>query len=75
TGPDGRKLSKTNAAEPLAVTPSAVRDNLAIAAAALGLDPAVMRRSAPAAALVHWSEAWRDRYPLPTPPGEGRSGD
>lgn len=65
-GVDGRKLSKSNHAEPLVA--ERARDNLIAAAAALGLRAPDRVQGAPQPGiddlLADWIDQWRLRYPL-----------
>lgn len=61
-GPDGRKLSKSNQAEPL--RPEQALKNLDQAAQTLGLPPAAYGNIE--TQLAAWVDAWRERYVIPT---------
>ncbi len=61
-GPDGRKLSKSNQAEPL--RPEQALENLDQAARTLGLPPVAYGDIE--TQLASWVDAWRERYITPT---------
>ncbi|TKA89312.1 tRNA glutamyl-Q(34) synthetase GluQRS [Guyparkeria sp. SB14A] len=62
TGPDGRKLSKTNQAAPLDTRQAT--DNLRAAGDVLGLDTQVTDRLTVPDQLERWTSEWRDRHAI-----------